>query len=98
MNKKADFAIAIGIFLVLWIGIVISPIRTGDDWETFYGAAQRVLSGESLYGKQITFGYSLDPPWVAAALVSISLLPFRYGISCLEKIWVATRVSLLFSQ
>jgi hypothetical protein len=31
MSKKADFAIAVGIFLVQWMGIVINPIITGDD-------------------------------------------------------------------
>lgn len=55
------------------------PMPGGDDWETFYGAAQRMLAGESLYGSLVTHAYFSNPPWVAAAFIPFSLLPLRWG-------------------
>jgi len=67
------------VVLLLAAGFVLSPIATGDDWETFYGAAWHVLTGRNLFSSPITFTYYSNPPWVAIALIPLSLLPFRWG-------------------
>jgi hypothetical protein len=51
----------------------------GDDWETFHGAAWRVLRGQPLYGTRVTHAFFSNPPWVAIALVPLALLPPRWG-------------------
>ncbi len=65
--------------ILITVGFVLSPIITGDDWETFHGAAWRVLRGQPLYDTPITFAYFSNPPWVTVALIPFSLLPLRWG-------------------
>ena len=71
------------ICLILLTGIYFSPILTGDDWETFHGAARRILAGEPLYGEKVTFAYYSNPPWLALTLLPLSLLPLRWGWAAL---------------
>lgn len=53
------------LFLLLVIAFIYSPWQPGDDWENFAGAAQRVLTGGSLYGEIIVRYYYANPPWLA---------------------------------
>lgn len=80
-----------GILIILAAAAVIttvvyySPIHSGDDWGIYYRAAWRILTGVPLYDQPIGFGYYYNPPWVAAALIPLALLPERLGwalISC----------------
>jgi hypothetical protein len=68
------------VFLVAFAAaFALLPMPGGDDWETFHGAGQRILHGEPLYGSLVTHAYYSNPPWVAALLAPISLLPVRWG-------------------
>jgi len=65
---------------VLVLAFWFSPWPGGDDWETFHGAAQRLMEGDQpLYGTRITHAYYSNPPWLAALLIPLSLLPFKLG-------------------
>jgi hypothetical protein len=66
-------------WLVLTIGFGLIPMAGGDDWVTFQGAAHRILSGVPLYGEKVTVSYYSNPPWLAAALIPLALLPARWG-------------------
>ncbi len=74
---------AVTIFLILSTIFYLAKLPGGDDWETFYGAAQRVISGISLYGTKITHAYYSNPPWLAAILAPFGLLPQRVGLAVL---------------
>jgi len=65
--------------VALTAGFFFSPIMTGDDWQTFYGAAKQALAGQNLYVMPVTFAFYSNPPWVALAFVPLSFLPFRLG-------------------
>ncbi|MGD8554993.1 MAG: hypothetical protein PVJ32_06105 [Anaerolineales bacterium] len=69
---------------VLVVVFYLSPLEVGDDWETFYGAARRMLTGAQLYGEKVTSAYYSNPPWVAAILAPFGLLPTRWGWSMLS--------------
>jgi hypothetical protein len=69
---------------VLVVAFYLSPLEVGDDWETFYGAAGRILTGSPLYGEKVTHAYYSNPPWVAAILAPLGLLSPRWGWSLLS--------------
>ncbi len=77
--SRRDIAFGTVLFVVLVVAFVVSPWPGGDDWETFQGAAQRLLSRDSLYGSRITHAYYSNPPWLAALLVPLGILPFKLG-------------------
>lgn len=81
-SNPAELAGAVGIllvFLLLITAFAVFPLPGGDDWQTFYGAGQRVLHGEPLYGSKITFSYFYNPPWLALLFAPLAALPFRLG-------------------
>lgn len=84
------------ITILLTVGFGISPIITGDDWETFHGAARRVLRGQPLYDTPITFAYFSNPPWVAVALIPFSLLPLRWGWALVSSLSFLAILGLSF--
>lgn len=71
------------VFVLLFVALVfiffLSPWPGGDDWETFRGAVWRLLEGERLYGTRITHAYYSNPPWLAALLLPLGILPFKFG-------------------
>ena len=69
---------------VLAVGFYLSPLEVGDDWEIYYGAARRVLTGAALYGENVIPANYSNPPWVAAILAPFGLLPIRWGWSMLS--------------
>jgi len=69
------------VLLILLLAFALVPIPGGDDWETFYGAARRILAGSPLYGSKITHAYYSNPPWLASFFVPLGLLPFRWSSS-----------------
>ncbi|NMB88262.1 MAG: DUF2029 domain-containing protein [Chloroflexi bacterium] len=68
----------VALFLLV-LAFALLPLPGGDDWETFYGAARRVLDGVPLYGTRITFSYFYNMPWLAVLFAPLALLPFRWG-------------------
>ena len=77
--RSREITLLLLVFLILTLGFIFSPVATGDDWETFYGAARRILAGQNLYASPVTFAYYSNPPWVALSILPFSLLPFRWG-------------------
>ena len=75
------FALVALVLAFAWL-----PIAEGDDWETFYGAARRILLGAPLYGQEVTHSFYSNPPWLAVLVLPLSLLPFRWGWSVLSVI------------
>lgn len=60
--SRRDVAFVFILFAVLVTAFVASPWPGGDDWETFQGAARRLLSGDALYSSRITHAYYSTPP------------------------------------
>jgi hypothetical protein len=83
MNRRREIALYLLIFLAIAATFALVPMPGGDDWETFYGAAHRMLDGHPLYGAPVTHAYYSNPPWLALAFVPASLLPFRWGLGLL---------------
>lgn len=82
------------LILVTVFALAPVPPGTGDDWETFKGAAERILQGEPLYGEKVTHGYFSNPPWVALLFLPTSLLPFQWGWAVLCVVSLALIVVL----
>ncbi len=72
------------VWLVLTIGFGVIPSAGGDDWVTFQGAAHHLLSGEPVYGQLIGVSYYSNPPWLAAVLIPLAILPTRWGWAALN--------------
>lgn len=68
-----------GFVLLLFVAGVylFSYAPAGDDWETFYGAARRIIDGTPVYGERVTHAFYSNPPWVAGLLVPAALFPFQ---------------------
>jgi hypothetical protein len=69
---------------VLVGAFILSPIETGDDWQTYREAGQRIWAGVPVYGATAYQGgsagyYYSNPIWIAALLAPLSLLPARWG-------------------
>jgi hypothetical protein len=71
---------------LLIVAFALAPLPGGDDWETFRGAAQRIIDGTPLYGTKITFSHYYNAPWLAVLFTPLSLLPFRWGWSVLSVV------------
>jgi len=86
MDKKGQVLIVAvaGIFLVIAFALV--PLPRADDWETFYGAAQRVLDGTPLYGTKITFSHYYNPPWLAVLFAPLALLSPKWSVSVISVV------------
>lgn len=74
----------------------ITPWEDADDWETYYLAARRLAAAEvPLYGTMLTENYYSNPPWLAAALVPVSLLPIKLGWALLSAATLAAALLVL---
>lgn len=82
------FALLVAVFLA-------SPWPGGDDWETFHGAAQRVLDRDPLYGDLVTHAYYSNPAWFALLLAPFGLLPMRLGWAILSASTLIAGLALL---
>jgi hypothetical protein len=82
-SKETLLGILILGFLVTVFALVPIPTGVGDDWETFKGSSERILTGTPLYGERVTHAYYSNPPWLAVLLIPLSLLPFQWGWSIL---------------
>lgn len=92
---RQNAALVIVLFAVLVIAFLVGPWPGGDDWETFHGAARRVLSGESLYETRITHAYYSNPPWLAVLFVPLGVLPFKLGWAILSAASLGAALLLL---
>lgn len=76
--KTREAVITVVLLGTLTLLFILVP-WTGDDWETFYGAGQRILKGDALYGSRITHAYFSNPPWLALLLAPLTMLPEKFG-------------------
>jgi hypothetical protein len=93
-EKRRDAAAVLALLVVLTVLFTLIP-WSGDDWETFYGASQRVLNGDKLYGPLITHAYYSNPPWLALILTPLTLLPEKIGWALLCAATLMTSMLLL---
>lgn len=78
--------------LAFWL----SPWEDADDWETFYYAARRLVAADqSLYDTMITENYYSNPPWLAAAIVPVTVLPPKFGWALLSAATLALALLVL---
>ena len=83
--KKTAIGILLGLALIA--AFSLSPLPGGDDWEVFYHAGRRVLSGDPLYGEPIYHGfYYYNAPWLAVLIAPITILPSRLGRGMLSAL------------
>jgi hypothetical protein len=87
--KLIELMIALGLFCLAVVAFVVSPVPYGIDWTVFHDAGQRVWTGARLYGEPTSYQFYYNPPWLAVALMPISLLPYRWG-------WAIVSVVSLF--
>jgi hypothetical protein len=92
---RQNAALVLALFAALVIAFLVGPWPGGDDWETFHGAARRVLSGESLYETRITHAYYSNPPWLAVLFVPLGVLPFKLGWAILSAASMGAALLLL---
>ncbi len=79
-QRLKEVALSGLVVLVLVLTFALLPIPGGVDWETFYAAAERVWTGQPLYGEEVVWhSHFYNPPWVAVLLAPLALLPFRWG-------------------
>lgn len=83
------------VFVLLVLVFLVSPWSGGDDWETFHGAARRVLAGEPLYGTRVTHAYYSNPAWLALLLAPFGLLPMRLGWAMMCAVTLMLSLALL---
>jgi len=72
--------------MLLTVAFAMVPMAGGDDWATFRGAAQRILTGAPLYGQRVTVSYYSNPPWVALILTPLAILPAKWGWAALNSL------------
>jgi len=78
--------------LAFWL----SPWEDADDWETFYYAARRLVAADQpLYDTMITENYYSNPPWLAAAIVPVTVLPPTFGWALLSAATLAIALLIL---
>lgn len=100
MARWRAWAGALALALALSAAFALLPLPGGDDWETFAGAARRITAGAPLYGQPITHSYYANPPWLAALLLPLGLLPLAWGraglavLSLMLGLAVARRLEL----
>lgn len=98
IRTRVDWRTALAVcalFTLLTLAFYASPWDGGDDWETFRGAAWRVLDGVPLYGKPVTHAYYSNPPWLAVLCIPLALLPFRLGWAALAAATFGVALLLL---
>jgi hypothetical protein len=79
-RRITEWLIVLGMLLGLVLAFALLPIPGGIDWETFYGAAQRVWTGQAIYGEMVSWhSHFYNPPWVAVILAPLGLLPSDWG-------------------
>jgi len=94
-DGRTVFAAA-ALFALLTLTFYASPWDGGDDWETFRGAAWRILDGAPpLYGEPVTHAYYSNPPWLAVLCIPLALLPFRLGWAALAAATLGVALLLL---
>ncbi len=80
-----EWLTALAVLVVLTLGFVLIPVPGGIDWETFYGAAQRIWTGEPIYGEMVSVhSHFYNPPWVAVLLAPTGLVPADWGRAILS--------------
>jgi len=82
----AMLALWFALAVLLTIAFALIPMAGGDDWETFRGAAQRILTGVPLYGQRVAASYYSNPPWVAVTLTPLAILPAKWGWAALNSL------------
>jgi len=75
-----------GVFILLVFCFSMANLPGGDDWATFYGATQRVLHNQQLYGTKINSFYLMYMPWDVLVVLPLGLLPFRVGWGVLSAL------------
>jgi hypothetical protein len=83
LGAYRDPVILAAVFILL-VALFLATPWSGDDWETFYGAARRVLHGQTPYGEPITFDYYSNPPWLALIFAPLAWLPEKFGWACVS--------------
>ena len=82
LSRPREIALYLLIFLFIAATFVLLPIQPGDDWTIFMRASQRVAAGTPLYGAPSIDLYYY-PPWMAAILAPIGLLPLKWSYALL---------------
>jgi hypothetical protein len=83
--RTNKWLIALLAFVVLGVLFGTLPMPGGIDWETFYGAARRIWTGEPLYGELVSeHSHFYNPPWMAVILAPLGLLPLNWGQAILS--------------
>src|SRR3990172_433459 len=73
--------------IILSVTFILTPIPVGDDWEVYYQAGRRVLTGDPLYGEPVYLGfYYYNAPWLAIMITPFTLLPPRWGWGILSAL------------
>jgi hypothetical protein len=84
-RRIIEWLIALGTLFALILAFALLPVPGGIDWETFYGAAQRIWTGQPIYGEMVTeHSHFYNPPWVAVILAPLGLLPSPWGRAILS--------------
>lgn len=79
-RRIIEWLIFLAVLVALILAFALLPIPGGIDWETFYGAAQRIWTGQPIYGEMVSWhSHFYNPPWVAVILAPLGLLPFDWG-------------------
>ena len=86
MPTIKEILILVGVFILLVFSFSMANLPGGDDWLTFYGATQRVLHNQQLYGTKINSFYLMYMPWDVLVVLPLGLLPFRVGWAVLSAL------------
>jgi len=70
--------------------ITLTPTGLGDDWSVMYDAAVQMRTGQQIYSfSDLQYGGHtyIYPPWVAAILIPLSLLPIKlsWAVLCVAS-------------
>jgi hypothetical protein len=88
LTTRQQVLLAGAAVLLLTVLFGLFPMPGGDDWDFYRSAVQRMLSGQSLYTAKIGLNnveYHY-PPWVAAALLPLGVLPHHWGRALLNAL------------
>lgn len=69
--------------IVLWVAFLIAPLPGGDDWPTITNAAQRLATGQPLYGVQAPHYYA-NPPHLAVLVMPLAGLPALVSLALIR--------------
>ena len=94
LNRGTLLIVLAAVLMV--VAFWLSPWEDADDWETFYYAARRLVAADQpLYDTMITENYYSNPPWLAAAIVPVTVLPPKFGWALLSAATLAIALLLL---